>query len=249
MVWVVASMAALFALGGRGAVELATDVRSAPSEPPAPARAAASWPALAAIRLAPFPPPPPPGAATGRSAAPLGPSRAVGRPEDGRLVNGRLFPAGSANHFTWDNVRRQVPNRAWRRYGTERLIQVVQRVLHEFALAHPTAARVGVGDLSRPRGGPFGTQFGGLGHATHQNGLDADVYYPRRDRREVEARRPAQVDRALAQDLVNRFVRAGAQVIYVGPSLKLRGPSRVVVPLVHHDDHLHVRIRKPRPPR
>ena len=118
----------------------------------------------------------------------------------------------------------------------------MQRVLDEFAAAHPTAPRVGVGDLSRPRGGSFGPRFGGIGHSSHQNGLDADVYYPRRDRLESEARRPSEVDRRLAQDLVDRFVRAGAQAIYVGPSLNLRGPKRIVIPLVHHDDHLHVRI-------
>ena len=38
-----------------------------------------------------------------------------------------------------------------------------------------------VGDLSRPHGGDFGPRFGYIGHASHQNGLDADVYYPRAD--------------------------------------------------------------------
>ena len=45
-----------------------------------------------------------------------------------------------------------------------------------------------VGDLSRPRGGEFGRRFGALGHSSHQNGLDADVYYPRRDRRPAPPR-------------------------------------------------------------
>ena len=99
-----------------------------------------------------------------------------------------------------------------------------------------------VGDLSRPRGGDFGPRYGGIGHASHQNGLDVDVYYPRRDGRLGVARRPEQVDRAAAQRLVDAFVRAGAQRIFVGPSLALHGPPRVVSPLVHHDDHLHVRL-------
>ena len=41
---------------------------------------------------------------------------------------------------------------------------------------------------------------------------------------------------------MDRFVRAGAVRIFVGPSLRLRGPRRIVTPLIHHDDHLHVRI-------
>jgi hypothetical protein len=78
---------------------------------------------------------------------------------------------------------------------------------------------------------------------SHQNGLDVDVYYPRKDRLERGALRPGQVDRELAQDLVARFVAAGAVYVFTGPRLGLRGPRKVVSPLAHHDDHLHVRFR------
>jgi hypothetical protein len=46
----------------------------------------------------------------------------------------------------------------------------------------------------------------------------------------------------LSQELVDRFVRAGADVIFVGPNTGLRGPPGVVQPLVQHDNHLHVRL-------
>ncbi len=74
-----------------------------------------------------------------------------------------------------------------------------------------------------------------------------DVWYPRRDRQEKAPLHPWQVDERLAQDLVDRFVDAGAEKVFVGPHLDLHGPKGVVVPLVYHDDHLHVRI--PKPPR
>ena len=99
-------------------------------------------------------------------------------------------------------------------------------VIAEYREAHPAAPRVGVGDLSRRHGGDFGARFGGLGHMSHQNGLDVDLYYPRRDGRERRPFRPDQVDRLLAQALVRHFARAGAEVVYVGPSLGLRGPRR-----------------------
>ena len=114
------------------------------------------------------------------------------------------------------------------------------RVTREYAAAHPRAPRVLIGDLSRPRGGDFGRRFGPLGHASHQNGLDVDVYFPRRDRRERAPRTIAQVDRRLAQDLVNRFVRAGAERIFVGARLRLHG--RGVQAWPNHDNHLHVRL-------
>jgi murein endopeptidase len=125
-------------------------------------------------------------------------------------------------------------------------VRLIERVAVEYQAAHPDAPPVLVGDLSRPHGGVFGSAYGGLGHASHQNGLDVDVYYPRRDRVVRGPWRPAQVDRALAQDLVDRFVDAGAQRVFVGPRVGLRGPRRIVQTLTHHDDHLHVRIHNPR---
>jgi murein endopeptidase len=116
-------------------------------------------------------------------------------------------------------------------------VRIVLRVVREYAAAHPNAPRVGIGDLSRPGGGPFGPK-----HASHQNGLDVDVYYPRLDRRERPPRRVAQIDRRLAQDLVNRFVRAGAEVVYVGPATGFTGPRGVVQVLWNHDNHLHARF-------
>jgi zinc carboxypeptidase/penicillin-insensitive murein endopeptidase len=170
-------------------------------------------------------------------------SRSLGVPWDGRLVGGVQLAAESEHHFTWDPVRRRAPNRGWRRYGNRRLVTTTSRLLAEYAAADPQAARVGVGDLSRRHGGDFGARFGGIGHASHQNGLDVDIYYPRRDRRELAPRTPRQIDRRRAQDLVDRFVAAGAAKIFVGPNTGLRGPPAVVEVLpAYHDNHLHVRL-------
>jgi penicillin-insensitive murein endopeptidase len=169
-------------------------------------------------------------------------SRAIGLPYAGSLVGGVQLPPEGVHFFTWDPVLRRSPDRPWRRFGTDRLVRTLLAVIDGYAAAHPHAARVGIGDLSRPHGGDFGPQFGGIGHASHQNGLDADVYYPRRDRRERAPRAVEQIDHRLAQDLVDRFVRAGAQFIFVGPSTGLHGPAGIVQVLVHHDDHLHVRF-------
>jgi len=161
----------------------------------------------------------------------------------GKLRRGVQLPAEGPDWFTWDPVRKRIPNRGWRRWGTDRLVRTVLEVIEDYRLDNALAPRVGIGDLSRRHGGEFGAHFGGLGHASHQNGLDADIYYPRWDGQERRPFKPSQVDRDLAQDLVDRFVAAGARAIYVGQSLDLTGPRKVVVPLVHHDDHLHVRLQ------
>ncbi|MDX6723728.1 MAG: hypothetical protein QOD73_2132 [Solirubrobacteraceae bacterium] len=218
-------------------------------EPPAPAPAVA-------------PPPPPPAAAPDPAAgvvpaapdavpgpvaaAPAArPSRAVGAPWHGRLVNGVQFPEVGQDFLTWDPVLKQIPDRPWRRWGTQALIDTIERVLAAYHVANPDAPQVLVGDLSRQYGGVFDNRYGGLGHASHQNGLDVDVYYPRADGVLRAAWRPDQIDRRLSQDLVDRFVAAGAQLVFVGLRTGLHGRRRVVEAIPHHDDHLHVRIHKP----
>src|SRR3954471_8247019 len=155
-------------------------------------------------------------------------SVAIGLPEAGRLVRGVLLPPEGVHYFTWDPILKQQPNRASRRWGTDDLIRKTLRVIRAYAEAHPGAPRVGIGDLSRQHGGDFGPEFGGIGHATHQNGLDADVYYPRLDRRGRAPRTVGQIAHRLAQDLVDRFVRAGVQIVFVGPNTGLHGPAGVV---------------------
>jgi murein endopeptidase len=170
-------------------------------------------------------------------------SRAIGKPYAGRLVDGVQLPAEGRDFWTYDWGLRASPNRPWRRWGTDRLVETLLDVLREYRAANPGAPRVGLADLSRPRGGRFGRNFGGLGHVSHQNGLDADVLYPRRDGLERRPWAPRLVDEALSQDLVDRFVATGATKVFTGWSLDLRGSRKVVVKLAHHDDHLHVRIR------
>ncbi len=171
-------------------------------------------------------------------------SRAIGKPFAGRLVKGVQLPAEGRDFWTYDWGLRSSPNRPWRRWGTDRLVRALLDVIGEYRAANPDAPRVGIADLSRTHGGRFGKNFGGLGHASHQNGLDADVLYPRRDGLERRAWAPRMVDEDLSQDLLDRFVAAGAAQVYTGLRLDLRGPRKVVVKLVHHDDHLHVRMRR-----
>jgi murein endopeptidase len=180
-------------------------------------------------------------------------STAAGLPYAGRLIAGVKLPPEGVHFSTWDPIRWRPFNRLDRRYATDRLIRTILRVARQYRAANRRAPRVLVGDLSRPRGGSFGGRYGSLrefgtrapsgGHDSHQNGLDADIYYPRKDRAERAPRSLADIDRRLAQDLVNRFAAAGAQFVFVGPRTGLRGRPGVVQQLDYHHDHLHVRLR------
>jgi hypothetical protein len=55
----------------------------------------------------------------------------------------------------------------------------------------------------------------------------------------------AQVDRRLAQALLDRFLEAGAAMVFVGYSTDLQGPTGIVVPYPNHENHMHVRFGAP----
>jgi murein endopeptidase len=185
----------------------------------------------------------PPGVETSQPDAPR--SVAVGKPWHGRLEHGVQLPPSGPDFVTWDPILERIPNRPERRWGTDALVVLLERVAREYREAHPEAPPLLIADLSRPHGGPFGKRYGGLGHASHQNGRDADVMYPRADHALRRAARPAQIDHSLAQDLVDRFVAAGAVRLFVGFHTGLTGPRGIVRRLAFHDDHVHVRIPDP----
>ena len=166
-------------------------------------------------------------------------SRAVGLPQHGRLVCGVQLPADDDALVSWDGVLKRSPDRGWRRYGTQKLIDTIELIAIDYGRRFPIGPRLVVGDLSRKGGGDID------GHASHENGLDADIYYPRKDGLEAGPDSIQQVDRRRAQWLVDRAARLpDAQFVFIGPHVGLRRPRPFVEYLVNHDNHLHLRIRR-----
>jgi murein endopeptidase len=163
----------------------------------------------------------------------------VGLQYAGRLIDGTQLPQEGPNWVTWDPATDSSPNLPDRLYGHERTIRAILSVLAGYRAAHPDAPEVVVGDISFRHGGRMDE------HVSHQNGLDVDIYYPRLDRRATAPTSPQQVDRRLAQDLLDRFIAEGAKVVFVGYSTGLRGESGVVVPYPNHENHMHVRFPVP----
>jgi murein endopeptidase len=166
-------------------------------------------------------------------------ARSVGLPYGGYLVGGTQLPVSGPDWVTWDPVTDSVPNQPIRLYGSPHTIRTVISVIAAYRAAHPYAPKVVVGDISRRGGGTFDE------HVSHQNGLDVDVYYPRRDKLLRAPIAVSQIDHRLAQDLLDRFVAAGAQMIFIGYSTRLHGPGGVVMPWPNHDNHMHVRFPPP----
>jgi hypothetical protein len=160
----------------------------------------------------------------------------VGLPWSGSLIDGTQLPIEGPDWVTWNPVTDTVPNAPRRLYGNERTIRTILSVIEAYRGTNPRAPRVVVGDISFTDGGPMEA------HLSHQSGLDVDIYYPRLDGALREPRLPRAVDRRLSQVLLDRFVGAGAHMVFEGFSSGLHGAAMVVIPYPNHENHMHVRF-------
>ncbi len=187
------------------------------------------------------------------------PTHVVGFYAKGCIAGAEALPI---NGDTWQ-VMRLSRNRYW---GHPNLIALLKRLADK---AHKDAGWPGilVGDMSQPRGGPMLT-----GHASHQVGLDADIWLtPMPDRRlsreEREETSAVMMVRADRLDIDPSawtpshlaVIRAAAQEpsvqrIFVNAAIKKalcreakgdRSWLHKVRPMYGHDYHFHIRIKCP----
>ena len=159
-------------------IVLLTATLAAPPAATVPAPAAPARPAAAQLAA--------PGMERGRppeAAIHWRRSLALGRPNRGRLAGGVELPAAGTHFVTVDPVTGTSPNRAWRRNGTDRLLEVLLAVAAEHAAAHPGAPRLVVGDLSRPGTGLRGPGKVVLTLANHDDHLHVRIRPGPRTRR------------------------------------------------------------------
>ncbi|MFN0192198.1 MAG: penicillin-insensitive murein endopeptidase [Aestuariivirga sp.] len=185
-------------------------------------------------------------------------SRAIGTYARGCLAGGQAL---AINGPAWQ-VMRLSRNRNW---GHPQLVQLVERLAVE-ARANDGWNGLLVGDLAQPRGGPMLT-----GHASHQIGLDADVWLtPMPDRMLTAKERENLSARLVVKDRQNmdysfwteahaRLIRRAAKYpevarIFVHPPIKAelcrwttgdKSWLAKVRPYYGHNYHFHIRINCP----
>jgi penicillin-insensitive murein endopeptidase len=186
-------------------------------------------------------------------------TRSIGFYAKGCLAGAQALPI---NGQTWQ-VMRLSRNRNW---AHPDMIALLERLSVK---AHEVAGWPGllVGDISQPRGGPMLT-----GHASHQVGLDADIWLTpmpnrelsRNEREEMSATNMVRADRLDIDPTVwtpshLMVIRAAAQEprverIFVNAAIKKalcreakgdRSWLAKVRPMYGHDYHFHVRITCP----
>jgi penicillin-insensitive murein endopeptidase len=107
----------------------------------------------------------------GVAAPSAAPPRSIGGYAKGCIAGAAPLPADGP---TWQ-VMRPARNRAW---GNPALIAIIERLAQSMPQVNGWSGLL-IGDLGQPRGGPMVT-----GHASHQIGLDADIWVvPMPDRR------------------------------------------------------------------
>lgn len=193
-----------------------------------------------------------------RTPATLG-VQSIGFYAKGCLSGGEALPITGS---TWQ-VMRLSRNRNW---ANPEMVALIERLS---AKIHATAGWPGllIGDMSQPRGGPMLT-----GHASHQIGLDADIWLTpmpnrllsRKEREEMSAvdmvaanrldidpkvwtPRHLEVIRAAAQEpRVERiFVNAAIKKALCREARGNRSWLAKVRPMYGHNYHFHVRIKCP----
>jgi penicillin-insensitive murein endopeptidase len=192
-----------------------------------------------------------------KTPAPLA-SRAIGFYAKGCLAGAAMLPVDGP---AWQAMRLS-RNRMW---GHPKLIALIERLAKE-AKAQDSWNGLLVGDLSQPRGGPMLT-----GHASHQIGLDADIWLtpmPGRtltpkEREDIEATSVildrSHVNPKIWTESHARLLKRAASYpevarIFVHPPIKKalcdwakgkRSWLAKVRPYYGHTYHFHIRMRCP----
>jgi penicillin-insensitive murein DD-endopeptidase len=187
------------------------------------------------------------------------PARAIGFYSKGCLAGGVAIPADGE---TWQAMRLS-RNRRW---GHPDLIALVERLSRE-AAAHDGWPGLLVGDIAQPRGGPMLS-----GHASHQVGLDADIWLTPMPDRRLSAREREDLSATSMLDNGTLYVdpdiwtpaharlliRAAnypeVERIFVHPGIKKklcdtwqgdRSSMGKIRPYYGHHYHFHIRIKCP----
>lgn len=186
-------------------------------------------------------------------------SEAIGFYAKGCMAGGVALPVDGP---AWQ-VMRLSRNRNW---GQPELVSLVERLATE-AKAQDGWNGLLVGDLAQPRGGPMPS-----GHASHQVGLDADIWLtPMPDRRlsakereEIQAtvvvKDHKKIDTAVWTEAHMRLLKRAASYpevarIFVHPPIKAelckwatgdRSWLAKIRPYFGHNYHFHVRIKCPK---
>jgi len=186
----------------------------------------------------------------------------VGQYNNGCILNAKPLPKKTKG------LRKINPDRK-RHYGHQSMVAILKALGGDYRTRYPSPnERIHVADIASKRGGPQRPQ-----HSSHQNGLDVDVIYLRRDQRESKTMDESFVNKdetevtdnfdsernwwvlkylvetgSTNRIFVNRAIKK--HFCDLGESIEREGEIRAIVlrhlrPWKGHDDHFHFRLLCP----
>lgn len=186
-----------------------------------------------------------------------GPTQSIGFYSAGCIQGAKALPFDGPGY----EAIRISRNRFWGQPSTIEFIQILGRKMQAAG-----QAPLLIGDIGQPRGGPAPT-----GHASHQSGLDADIWFERQpgprlapaERERPRLRSLVREDLTIDDEVFNaqhiQLLKAAAEMpnldrLFVNRWIKARLCQTVtgdrrwlrkVVPWYGHDEHFHVRLYCP----
>lgn len=185
-------------------------------------------------------------------------ARAIGSYAKGCMAGGKAIPADGP---AWQ-VMRLSRNRNW---GHPELVKLIERLAAE-AKEKDGWNGLLVGDMAQPRGGPMLT-----GHASHQIGLDADIWLTQMPNRKLSAKEREDMEAAIVttdRKTINKKVWSEAHARLIKRAASYRQVARIFVhppikaelckwatgdrswlakvrPYFGHNAHFHMRLNCP----
>lgn len=185
----------------------------------------------------------------------------------GFYANGTLLNANSLNDSGLGFVK--LFTKRNRGYGTYDLVDILERSARAMTEAYPDGERLQVGDMSSQNGGMIGR------HGSHQNGLDVDIAFFRKNKNEqipdyeagfaesfVKNKRVTSNFDTLRNYRYFQLLHLSGKInrIFVDKAIKKAVCNyskklgefkmnievlRILRPYPNHDDHMHVRLNCP----
>jgi len=198
------------------------------------------------------------------------PSIAFGAPDNGSLAGGLNLPEYNEGYYQyrpssdprWDGYLGSMPDS--NDWGTLAAINAIEATARAWVDPVPTtnicsrysseyggtprSHQFDIGDISKLGGGPWLNSDGRTRHKSHQNGLDIDVRYPRKDGQNLplDVRTdPAHYDTSSTADLMTCFINKSNVDLIFADSASIGIWGGALVNDTGHHTHFHVRIHHP----
>lgn len=155
-----------------------------------------------------------------------------GTPNDGSMVNSVIIYDSTGVVYSGSNANYK--------YSGNKIRDVLYSLAEVWHSSNPDGPRIQINVISAQEGGD-------IGHSSHQNVLDFDIRYVRKDSTEGPLQLPSSnYDQTRTQDLIDLFIDTGKiDIIFTCADANLSSSKINTNYSSTHKDHMHIRFTNP----